>query len=138
MNLEPSWKQDGFLGAFTRELVRHCYNFEPGNVDRLRFPESYGRAWTRALKEWMLTFAERANFVHFRQRSLGHIEKSLSRVLDETDGFDWLYRNLADEKSRRLLLQLLAFRVLGPGVDVNRAEVNGPEGQSTFTRRRNC
>jgi propionyl-CoA carboxylase alpha chain len=26
-------------------------------------------------------------------------------------------------------------RLSGPGVDVNRAEVNGPEGQSTFTRR---
>jgi FkbM family methyltransferase len=104
-------KQQGFLGAFTRELIRYCYRFEPRNIDRLRFPGSYGRKW--ALKEWMLTLAERANFVYVNQWSRGHIEKSLSRVLDDADRFDWLYRNLADENSRRLLLQLLAFRILG-------------------------
>src|SRR5262249_33004041 len=106
-------KQEGFLGAFTTELVRHCYSFEPRNVDRLRFPESYGRAWIRVLKQWVLTAAARANFVYVSQWSLGSIEQSLARVLDDADGFDWLYRKLADENSRPLLLQLLVFRVLG-------------------------
>jgi FkbM family methyltransferase len=92
-----------------REVVRNCYEYQADNRDLLRFPPR--NAWNRwliALKGRLLRALRRCGLVYTDKTTL-----ELGDLLQRTDELEAVYRLLAGEESRQVMVNLLAFKTLG-------------------------
>jgi len=100
------------LKRITSDLTEH----RSGNVDLLRFPP-VGVPLTRQIASRL------SAFIHDRMADLGWrrdnayhkqiIEKNLDDLSPHLDGLEWLFQRLADDISKRTLVEVMAYRVLG-------------------------
>ena len=106
---------------FLYEMLRAAYDYVPGiaqgdpsEVDPS--DTSLSRRVRRArdtLRDGIERLASGAGFArrHFGVRGAA---ENLAQVIDRLDGLEATYASLADEHSRRMLVELLKLRVLGP------------------------
>jgi FkbM family methyltransferase len=95
-----------FFEALKTEVSSHLYNNHSDNWDHLRFGKVEGRP-KNAIKAYLQNLVRRRGYYH-----LTAIETILSNSL-QVHYFKYLYNNLSDENDRRVLLNVLAFRILG-------------------------
>ncbi len=102
-----------FLPAFTHEICRNLGNEHVDNLDPTRRDlqprETEYASWLRRAYRACL---RRRNLQDINLSS-GMIESAIALVSPAMSQWEWLYAHLADEESRALLVQLLAFRALG-------------------------
>lgn len=100
------------IDAYLDEVTRHLSNEHVGNFDTIRHgPEPrLGRvSWLRRMYRNFL----RRQSLQRSWHSAALVKHSLREIIPHLAGLEWLYARLGDEESRRLLLQVLAFRTLG-------------------------
>ncbi len=90
-----------------REEIERCSTRVVfGNHDDLRFPIS---PWKR-LKENVVLALKKTGLDKRKEDWAPKFQK----LREEAEEWEWLYRTLADEQSKQVLLQILSYRVLGP------------------------
>lgn len=109
----PLMNRGEFWSAFYQGLIHDLYTYPDNNYDFLRFGPN-PLHWKDRLKEKILLSAGRIGFVHRRLLAYEQISfDSLSYIVRNIDELERFYYLLADDWSRRLLLKLLNFRILG-------------------------
>lgn len=101
-----------FLDAYLDEVGRHLTNEHVGNFDSVRHgpePELGRISWLRRIYRDFL----RKRSLQPSWHSTELVKQSLREVIPHLAGLEWLHARLGDAESRRLLLQVLAFRALG-------------------------
>jgi FkbM family methyltransferase len=108
--------QNVFITAFSDALLANLSNVYLDNVDFYRFPEavpSIGNRLQRRIEDALLRLARRAGFVRVDRGAVSSLGQTLNEVLRRAEGLERLYQLLDDEDSRRVLVAVLAFWVLG-------------------------
>lgn len=100
------------LEQLTSGLVADLQRFHANNTDFWRFPAGPSQQLKHRVTEWVLGISSRAGFVRVRNGN-GELTSRLQSVLGQIDELDKFHEALHDEPSRRLLLDLLRFRILG-------------------------
>lgn len=92
-----------FLSALLTELDKNLYNYHLDNIDYDRFPQKRTtlRIYTSAL------LAQ----IGFFRKSLSL--DPLSKWTAHLEGLDYVYNRMADAPSKRKLLEIVAYRILG-------------------------
>jgi FkbM family methyltransferase len=101
--------QGEFMQAFSTELVRHLYKVQTDNTDFIRFAALYSGPWKKIkhkFREKVVRVAEDRSYINMNRPFLDF-------VFSQNEGLEETYKMLQDEQSRRLMVMLLAFRVLG-------------------------
>lgn len=103
---------DSLLKAVVPALLEDCYRFYSGNIDELRFPAGPLRRLRRKTVETLFECGRKVGVVrsHF---SVAEVREKLSALLADQDRWEKIYTLLPDEYSRRLLVDLIRFRLLG-------------------------
>lgn len=105
--------RDSFWPALTSKLLADCYRAEQDNFDFVRFPVDKKRKITHWVKERIFSLAGRYHWTYASGFVKGRAAKELDVLIDRAEDFAGIYETLADESSRRRLIELLAYRVLG-------------------------
>lgn len=100
------------LDAYLDELARHLTNEHVGNFDSLRHGPEPQLGQTSWLRRTYLNFLRKRS-LQPAWHSTALVKQALREIVPHLTGLEWLYARLADEESRSLLLQVLAFRTLG-------------------------
>lgn len=99
--------------SFQHQLLRHIISslqsFPHHNIDRLRYAQP-----KRRLQEWLLSIASAFHWYRHPQLSRENIDRRLAELEPHIGGLEWLYQRLADDTSRQTLVEVIAFRLLGP------------------------
>ena len=98
--------KEPFLDKLREEIERCSTRVIFGNHDHLRFPIS---PWNR-FKENVVLALKKAGLDQRKE----NWEPKFQKLKEEAEEWEWLYRTLADEQSKQVLLQILSYRVLGP------------------------
>jgi FkbM family methyltransferase len=95
-----------------RTLMRDCYEFQRNNTDYLRFKISPAERFKTRIREMFLLLARRKGFSrkHFNVEEAAQTLAYTFKNLDKLRKFNDL---LKDDYSKRLLIELLKFRILG-------------------------
>ncbi len=101
-----------FQRSFFYGLIHDCYEFQDNNTDFLRLGTNVSGRIKRRLEDKVLLVARRTGFVH-RHSAIEEAFESLMYVLRNIDKPEGFYHLLGDDYSRRLLIDLLKFRILG-------------------------
>jgi FkbM family methyltransferase len=97
---------DSYVGL-VRWAVANDYE---DNHDANRFGPETGRP--ALLARWLRRLALKLGLIPVTEVEIA-LRASLDLLRDNTDNLQWLYTQLKDDQSRRLLIQLAAFRALG-------------------------
>src|SRR5579862_9095169 len=104
--------------SFTDDLLASVFSsirkFHTNNTDCIRFPEQGWRKKKRQLSEQVLCLLSRLGLVSLGELRPEGIGERLATVLANASAYDQAYTSLADDSSRRILVELVALRVLGP------------------------
>jgi FkbM family methyltransferase len=99
--------------TFQHQLLRHIalslQSFPDRNIDTLRHPQA-----RQGPQEWLLSKAASFGWYRHPTSSRENIDRRLAELEPHIDGLDWLYQRLADNTSRQTLVEVMAFRVMGP------------------------
>lgn len=95
-------------------LIHDCYEYKDSNTDFLTFGNSAISRIKSRLKDKALLFARRIGFVR-RHFSIKQATERLMYTLANIDKLETFNYLLGDDYSRRLLGDLLKYRILGPG-----------------------
>ena len=105
-----------FSRSLTHRITADLMRYRSGNTDLLRFPPAMasltarlGRRAAEALDGWLA----RLGYVRDNAYHRATIESRLDEIEAHLDGLEWLHERLADEASRRTLVEVMAFRILG-------------------------
>lgn len=111
----------GMTATLFAEILRDTHRYEPGIEQRrptLTAPERSpwrrtARTWQERCRDLVERAAGRAGFSHrhFDPESAG---ERLARLAELADGLEATYAALADDASRRAMIDVLKLRVLGP------------------------
>lgn len=104
--------QRTFLEAYVEEIAASLSNNFVDNYDVLRFGEPPHVEQDRSWKGVLRARLKKRGYVpahSVREECLNPFRM----IAPYTHRFQWLYEHLADEESRRLLIQVLAYRALG-------------------------
>jgi len=104
-----------FITSFSDALLTHVYDLHTSdNVDPHRYPEEQ-QGFLRRLQSFLRSsvqqLAHKLGYV-----PIGNAPSAvpvLSQVICRSSGLNDLYESLGDEDSRRMLVEILTFRVLG-------------------------
>ncbi len=108
--------KDNVLHSVLDELASHLYRRQINNTDFVRFPEAAIGPLSRLkdfVKSKVIDLAGKKGFLHLDRLSLMNIAKGLQEILDRNEGLNRFYNLLQNESSRRLMIMLLTFRILG-------------------------
>ncbi|HEX8065728.1 MAG TPA: FkbM family methyltransferase [Thermoleophilaceae bacterium] len=95
------------------ELLEACHSAVSGVGTGWDVSLRWSNPPGRRLKDFAARLGARAGFAR-RRFDAGEASEALADLVSRLDGLDRTYRLLGDERSRELLVRLLAFRVLGP------------------------
>ena len=98
--------KESFLNQLKEEVRKRRNQIVFGNHDNLRFP----RAPAVRLRELGVLLLKKTGLDPRKE----DLEARLEPYQKKQKDWEWLYQALADEESRRLLLNLLCYRILGP------------------------
>jgi FkbM family methyltransferase len=105
----------GFAPALTGRVLSALGEFQSNNWDFLRFPEEKGVArLKRQAKESVLRQINRLGFIKIDEVKLDQIASKLGSVLAQAQEYDEIYRSFGDERSRQVMVDVVAYRILGP------------------------
>lgn len=93
-------------------LMRDCYEFQRNNIDYLRYGVGSVELFKTRLKEWYFLLARRRGFSR-RHFPLEQAAERLAFLSSNIEKYRRFYELLGDDYSRRLLIDLLRFKVLG-------------------------
>lgn len=110
---------DDFIGQLLGEVLRDSHSYTPGHEQRVPTLRS-GRSGSERLRVFCREYARdlleraltRAGFSH-RHFDPDAAGERLRRILELSTGLEITYERLADEASKRALLDVLKLRVLG-------------------------
>src|ERR1019366_1720552 len=102
-----------FTNALLTTVFSSLRECQTNNTDCIRFPERALPKKKRQLKEQILCFLNRMGLVSLGELKPEVIGARLATVLEHSSAYDEAYASLADDSSRRLLVELVALRVLG-------------------------
>jgi FkbM family methyltransferase len=107
---------DAFMDRLLAVVMEHLHPVEGNNVDYLRFPKrATARARLRDSVAVKIAKVARAlGFCYLRGLAPGILGERLSGITARETEYEHLWRSLADDESRELMVLLLAYRVLGP------------------------
>lgn len=104
-------------GAFQQDLlgslIGDCYAFHDRNTDFWREGASLTRRTKRFLKDRILAFLRQRGFVRVLPDDITAASSKLSWVMAHAPSLDHVYALLADDHSRKILLDLMRYRILG-------------------------
>lgn len=120
---------DDFSRRLFSVLLESCYRVASGVGSGWDVTREWEEPRSLRAKDALVLAAARAGFAR-RRFDVEDGAAALARVVAGLDGFAATHALLADERSRRLLVDLLAFRVLGP------SHVPLPISNREFQRRR--
>ena len=106
-------KENEFLKKLLYKIFHDCYEFQECNTDFCRFQASMRDQITRQLKDRFYLFLASKGCVR-RHFSIEKASDYLAYILTNADEFENFYQSLSDDYSCRLLIDLLAYKVLGP------------------------
>jgi len=99
--------------TFQHQLLRHIalslQSFPDRNIDTLRHPQA-----RQGPQEWLLSKAAKRGWYRHQATSRENIDQRLAELEPHLDGLEWLHHRLDDDASRRTLVEVIGFRVLGP------------------------
>lgn len=107
-------REAAFLQRFVAGLIANTHRVATGNTDDWRYSELAAERGKRQWREALLSFADRLGW-HRRRFNPRHVERELTAILPHVEGFTRSFARWADDASRELMLELLWYRVLGPG-----------------------
>ena len=96
---------------FHRLIEAHFVEYTD-NYDDLRFGPRPAQPLMQKF-QWRLREACRQFGIHFRKWLPAPNSKSLAMWLGMIPDLEWLYRRLADEQSRAILVDIIAYRIMG-------------------------
>lgn len=102
-----------FISEFTNELINACFQFRPIIFDMdsgLPLKKNLIASLKNFVRKWM----SQSNMVK-RRFSLESAENLIQKLCDHYDELSMVYDLLSDDYSRKTFIQVLVFRVLGPG-----------------------
>jgi FkbM family methyltransferase len=102
-----------FLPAFLDRALRALHERPSGNVDSLRHRPGVRRKALEGAKALARAAAARAGIVPLTRADLADAAGGIRRIVEKHQGLDQLFALLHDEGSRRLLIDLMAFRAVG-------------------------
>lgn len=106
-----------FLGELTSSLLDSAFRFHADNHDTLRFPESKDgvhdpeRPWVT--KE-TLSAAAAMHLFYKSPEDKAAAMQMLGWVRDLAEGLEYTYQLLGDAYSRKMLVDVMTYRILGP------------------------
>ena len=105
-----------FMSDLAVSLVENAYRFQSDNHDVLRFPEStdgltdLARPW---LTREVLTAASALHFFHKTPDDQRATVEMIGWVREIAEPLNFTYQLLADSHSRRTLIEVMTYRILG-------------------------
>lgn len=105
-----------FFQSLSEEIANHIYANQWNNKDYYPFPVRRKSLFRRArtwLRDVLIRLAARARFAYVRVKSLREMPERLSALLSDLDGLGETYDSFEDERSRKLMVSVLAYRILG-------------------------
>ena len=106
-------KDNEFLKKLLYRVLHDCYEFQNNNIDFCRFQASMRGQVTRQLKDRFYLLLASKGYVG-RHFSIEKASDYLAYILTHADEFENFYQLLSDEYSCQLLIDLLAYKVIGP------------------------
>ncbi len=107
---------DTFHRLLTRRIASDLTQYRSNNTDLLRFPPAMASLPARlgqSAKDVLDGLLARFDYVRDNVYHRAAIESRLAEVEAHFDGLEWLHERLADDVSRRTLVEVMAFRILG-------------------------
>ena len=101
-----------FWSSYLSEVTSSLTNWHEDNYDFYRFGPQPKQQPLGRLKDAVNGLLRRSGLVSAGARSKG-IKTAVQLVDEHLVHFDWLYKHLADDESRNILVKVLAFRALG-------------------------
>lgn len=98
-----------FSFALTKRLAAGLQNFTPNNYDWLRFRSS----WKRTFADHVLHVLSRVGWLRVSTNFREQTQQRLTDIQQHAEGLEWLWSRLCDDASRNMLVNILAYRVLG-------------------------
>ena len=103
--------QTTLLSELTRRIMRDIHRFQAGNIDYWRHPAGRAGQLKTKLKEGVLALAGRGGF--FRKNFDESAADELQFIHSRLSEFEHTYQLFADDASRRVMVEVLAYRILG-------------------------
>ena len=113
MNENPIDQTSRFLSDFFGRLLGWCYNYQGQYWDSRRFGPAPKTSWAEKVKHRLKAWAGARGWTS-RNFQLAPAGQELARILLLQADYARGYALLADAYSRRVYLDLLSFRALGP------------------------
>jgi len=105
-----------FQSQLMRRIATDLSQHRSGNIDPLRFPPALASLKSRLQQhaaETLDGLLARFDYVRDNAYQRASIESRLTEVELHLDGLEWLHERLADDASRRTLVEVIAYRILG-------------------------
>jgi len=100
----------------TKRLVSDAYSLKFNNTDLIRFPKAR-RSFIASIKECLVSICDYtlnlAGYIRVNDFQKQEIDKKTNEILNCFSGISDLFDSLGNESSKEILVEVLAFRILG-------------------------
>ena len=110
----PAASCDSFMTRLFQRIMQDAGKWQSHNTDEYRFPHaSHASRFRASVRNALAASLRPAGLAYIGKSPSNDQAECLAHIVTQSRQFDGLYRLLADEESRTLLIALLAYRVLG-------------------------